>query len=552
MSDPIFSSPLIKSFELTNVEGVEAPTPAGVTLSAELIQVTEGGATGTYTVVLDSAPTANVTITLNPGNQLTVNQGTLTFTPANFNIAQTVTVTAIDDPVGEGPHRGVISATVTSSDANYNGITVANVVAQITDNDIPQQDPTFQPATTNPFVGSFAKPTLTDIDGDGDLDALIGNQDGNTVFYRNTGSAGSPAFAAPETNPFGLTSVGVKAAPTFADIDGDGDLDAFVGNDSGDTLLYRNTGSAAAPLFAAPTTNPFGLNNVWRAAAPTFADIDGDGDLDAFVGNSDGNTRFYQNTGSASSPLFAAPTFRFADVGSFAAPTFADIDGDGDLDAFIGDKNGNTVFYRNTGSAGSPAFGAPVINPFGLTDVGYFAAPTFADIDGDGDLDAFVGNGYGNTVFFLNGLPPTPPGVTLSAELIQVAEGGMMAATYTVVLDSAPTDDVTITLNPGNQLSVNTPTLTFTPANFNIAQTVTVTAIDDPVGEGPHRGAISATVTSSDANYNGVTVGNVVAQISDNDIPQQDPTFQTATVNPFGLTDVSFRATPTFADIDGD
>jgi Ca2+-binding RTX toxin-like protein len=115
------------------------------------------------------------------------------------------------------------------------------------------------------------------------------------LFYRNTGSASNPVFAAPTTNDFGLTSVGSFASPTLADIDGDGDLDAFVGNNAGNTLFYRNTGSASNPVFAAPTINPFGLTDVGNYVAPTFADIDGDGDLDAFVGNNAGNTVFFEN-----------------------------------------------------------------------------------------------------------------------------------------------------------------------------------------------------------------------------------------------------------------
>src|SRR6476661_2929404 len=223
-----------------------------------------------------------------------------------------------------------------------------------------------------------------------------------------------PNFLSPVTNPFGLTDVGFYAAPTLADIDGDGDLDAFVGNDDGNTLFYRNTGSASNPVFATPTTNDFGLTNVGIYATPTLADIDADGDLDAFVGNYYGNTLFYRNTGNASNPVFAPPTtndFGLTNVGFGATPTLADIDGDGDLDAFVGNQNGNTLFYRNTGNASNPVFAAPTSNPFGLTDVGISAAPTFANIDGDGDLDAFVGNFYGDTVFFENQAAPSnlPP-----------------------------------------------------------------------------------------------------------------------------------------------
>ncbi|GCA78394.1 Calx-beta domain-containing protein [Microcystis aeruginosa] len=297
-------------------------------------------------------------------------------------------------------------------------------------------DPRFQSPSTNPFgltnVGQSAAPTFVDIDGDGDLDAFVGERSGNTLFYRNTGSASAPTFAARSTNPFGLTDVGTSAAPTFVDIDGDGDLDAFVGNNAGNTLFYRNTGSASAPTFAAPSTNPFGLTDVGSFAAPTFVDIDGDGDLDAFVGNNVGNTLFYRNTGSASAPTFAAPStnpFGLTDVGNSAAPTFVDIDGDGDLDAFVGNSVGNTLFYRNTGSASAPTFAAPSTNPFGLTDVGSYAAPTLVDIDGDGDLDAFVGNSVGNTLFYRN---ITSLEITPSTLIQDEGNSGTTAFTFTV------------------------------------------------------------------------------------------------------------------------
>ena len=527
-----------------------------VILSQNLIQITEGGTTTTYTARLNRAPSANVTLTLNAGNQLSVDQTTLTFTPANWNVDQTISVTAVDDTIGEGPHRGTITTTVSSTDANYNGLTVPSVVAQITDNDLSVKDPTFQVPRTNPFgltnPGIYTVPAFVDIDADGDLDAFVSNSQGNTLFYLNTGSTSAAAFAAPSTNPFGLTHVGSFATPTFVDIDGDGDLDAFVGERFGSTLFYHNTGSTTAPTFAAPSTNPFGLTDVGYSAAPTFVDIDGDGDLDAFVGESDetdGSLLFYRNTGSVSAPAFAAPStnpFGLTNLGTYVASTFVDIDADGDLDAFVGNHDGNTLFYRNTGSVSSPTFVFQSTNPFGLTDVGFYAKTTLVDIDSDGDLDAFVGNSVGNIQFFLN-----QPGVTLSPSLIQVTEGGT-TATYTVKLASAPSANVTLTLNAGSQLSIDQTTLTFTPANWNVDQTITVTAVDDTIGEGPHGGTITTTVSSTDANYNGLTVASVVAQITDNDLPVTDPTLQAPSTNPFGLTNVVLYAAPTFVDIDAD
>ena len=112
--------------------------PAGVTVtqSGGTTDLTEGGATDTFTVALNTPPAANVTVTLTPNAQLSVAPSTLTFTPANWNVAQTVTVTAVDDFVVEGAHTGTISFALTSTDAGYNALAVANVTANITDNDV--------------------------------------------------------------------------------------------------------------------------------------------------------------------------------------------------------------------------------------------------------------------------------------------------------------------------------------------------------------------------------------------------------------------------------
>ena len=258
---------------------------------------------------------------------------------------------------------------------------------------------------TNPFgladVGDLAAPALADLDGDGDLDAFLGSFAGTTLLFANTGSSSAPAFL----GPIQLPDVGRAAAPTLTDLDCDGDLDVFLGTYLGDTIFVANTGSANAPAFTAPLTNPFGLDNVGGNSSPAFADLDGDGDLDAFVGRNDGHTLFFENTATGGAPGFAAPVtdpFGLAVAGVLATPTFADLDGDGDLDAFVGEGMGNTLFSQNTGSASAPSYAAALTDPFGLTDVGELASPALADLDGDGDLDAFLGDLGGDTVFFEN------------------------------------------------------------------------------------------------------------------------------------------------------
>jgi hypothetical protein len=75
-----------------------------------------------------------------------------------------------------------------------------------------------------------------------------------------------PRFIAPLSNPFGLTNVGSNAAPVFIDLDDDGDLDAMVGDRNGNLQFYKNTGGLTNPVFAAPTENPFGLTKVFASA----------------------------------------------------------------------------------------------------------------------------------------------------------------------------------------------------------------------------------------------------------------------------------------------
>ncbi len=257
-----------------------------------------------------------------------------------------------------------------------------------------------------PAVAYNASPAVADIDGDGDVDALVGDAGNGTMsLFRNTGGPQSPAFAAPSVSPFGLADIGTWAMPAFADIDGDSDLDVLVGESKGSTHFFRNTGTAASPAFAAASVNPFGLADVGEQAAPAFADIDGDGDLDGFVGEYYGSISFFRNTGTAQSPAFATPAvgaFGLTDLGNHSAPSFADLDRDGDLDAFVGEREGATFWFENQGTAQSPAFAPAVVNSFGLTPVDRRAAPAFADLDGDGDLDAFVGAHYGATFLFMN------------------------------------------------------------------------------------------------------------------------------------------------------
>ena len=115
-----------------------APTP-GVSIveSGGSTEVTEDGATDTYSIVLDAPPTSDVIIFTNPDGQVNADPTSLTFNQSNWANPQTVTVSGVDDGDVEGLHTGAVSHTIASSDAAYQGINVATVVVDITDNDAP-------------------------------------------------------------------------------------------------------------------------------------------------------------------------------------------------------------------------------------------------------------------------------------------------------------------------------------------------------------------------------------------------------------------------------
>ena len=272
---------------------------------------------------------------------------------------------------------------------------------------------------------SSGPPSFADLDNDGDLDLVVGEDDGALYYYENTGSRSQPGFTARTgtANPLAGIDGGDDSTPTFADLDDDGDLDLVVGEVDGALHYYENTGSRSQPDFTghAGAANPLegiylgypneGAARYYHNSTPTFTDLDDDGDLDLVVGDNHGTLHYYENTGTRSQPSFierngAANPLDGLDVddgivfvwqvpNDNSAPTFADLDGDGDPDLVVGEHDGTLHYYENTGTRSYLNFIADdFANPMGGVDVGYFSAPTLADLDGDGDLDLVVGE-YG-------------------------------------------------------------------------------------------------------------------------------------------------------------
>ena len=162
-----------------------------------------------------------------------------------------------------------------------------------------QTNPDFASWYINPFgifdVGNIAQPTFEDIDNDNDLDVYIGEATFSIYFFRNIGSVSFPNFNFISTNPAGIAGLGPNVSPVFVDIDDDNDSDLFTGETDGTILFFRNIGTVSNPQYGTALNNPFGLTDVGSSSTPSFCDIDKDGDFDAFIGNQTGNILFFKN-----------------------------------------------------------------------------------------------------------------------------------------------------------------------------------------------------------------------------------------------------------------
>ncbi len=297
--------------------------------------------------------------------------------------------------------------------------------------------------TDNPFnglgvSGGFPRLASADLDGDGDTDLLAGGFYGTIQYFKNTGTPTAPAFAEQTgaNNPFDGIDVGYYSELALGDLDADGDVDLLLGGQDGYIYFYRNTGTATAPAFTQETglSGPFDTVKFLPASAhPGLGDFDGDGDLDLLVGTSNGSTYYYQNKGTPS-----VPDFQLADpiLLSVIAPNVNDVNGDGLLDVTGTTYNLGVRYFQNIGTAQEPVLDDKGNGPFAGLDVGLNPSVTIADLDGDGDGDAIIANRNGGINYFVNEPPlsltqnPTPASAT-------VCQGGSASSTV-VATGAAP------------------------------------------------------------------------------------------------------------------
>ena len=252
-------------------------------------------------------------------------------------------------------------------------------------------------------VGTESIPAFGDLDGDGDPDLLVANkiepEDQETSRidrFENVGSAERPELRRRGALPIRGT---FHYAPALADLDGDGDVDLLLGTWRDRVEFYRNEGAVdGAPRFALVDSALVTLTR-GRNTTPALADLDRDGDLDLMVGEGSGALNYYRNVGDAGAPRFELVTDEFAgiDVGRRSVPALVDLDDDGDADLVVGSESGELAYWLNESTPERLRF---VTARGPELPVQGYSAPAFTDIDADGDLDLFVGTAGGGLLFF--------------------------------------------------------------------------------------------------------------------------------------------------------
>ncbi len=569
---------------------------ANVAVSETTRTVAENGGTMTYTIMLDTQPTGDVTITpVSDATLVATVSSALTFTTANWNTAQTVTVTGVNDD-GPGARTATVSHTPASADDSiYEGLTVANVVVTATDDDgaaalLEAVSPTtlgarrLNSSTNRATVRVTLMNTeyvdaadlsgddfmLTDtVDGDVTVESAVirdsatvatltlghsgGISDDGTVSVTvldsaHTGSGDLPAVSllidatAPTvstvafstTGPYGLGD-NIEVTITFSE-------DVFVEGTNPNALLNNIGGrfGVAAPYLSGEGSNTLVFRYTVGGASddsPSGVDIrsralfGGGGLIRDAAGNNvvrdPSNSQIIGGTdqridpsmGASPSITIAADTSPVTEGTAAAFTLTADPAPAGDLTI--------TVSVSQTGTFIEGVAPTTVTIAAAATTAALMVATTDDDIDeAAGEVTATVEDGTDYTVGTGNTASVTvndddTAGVTVDPLALTVDEAGSgTTADYTLVLDTVPTADVTIAVasDTDTAATVSSASLTFTPANWNTAQTVTVTGVNDDV-PGDRTATVTHTATSADGNYEGaaINIASVTVTVTDDD-----------------------------------
>lgn len=308
-------------------------------------------------------------------------------------------------------------------------------------------EPQLLEADGNPIdVYGMPSPSLADFDGDGDLDLVCGDFIDRLTYFENTGTRNEPSYAAGrDLLTEGDQEIRMELCmivPTAVDWDGDGDVDLVVGQEDGRVAVVENTGRVVQgqPRWLPPRFLQQQADEVKVGAlvTPYSVDWDNDGDEDLICGDTAGYVNLVENLDDGNPPRWAPPVRLKADGetirieagpnGSiqgpcetkwgYTVPCVADWNHDGLLDIMINSIWGEVLWYRNVGKPGHPELAAaahvdvdwpsappkPAWNwwsPQGKQLVTQWrTSPVIHDLDGDGLNDLVMLDHEGYLVFF--------------------------------------------------------------------------------------------------------------------------------------------------------
>ena len=269
-----------------------------------------------------------------------------------------------------------------------------------------------------------------DLDGDGDQDLVVARRFQDDVVYWNDGIG---RFWRDRDNPLG-TAGGASRAVALGDLDGDGDLDIVIANSNGeDEFLYVNQGGrqgGRTGAFERRRDDPAA-----SAGGDTFGlalgDLDGDDDLDLLLANRDEPGAVFLNDGAGHfhrGPSLPAPRDGAAEGGAAlvndsCGGVLADLDGDGDQDIVMAERRRACRLYVNDGGTFALRSGGALA---GLA--GDSRGLACGDIDGDGLPDLAVANGLGGDDFLLRNAGPQPVGAATAAGAPELSSEGELVA----------------------------------------------------------------------------------------------------------------------------
>jgi enediyne biosynthesis protein E4 len=262
-------------------------------------------------------------------------------------------------------------------------------------------------AVTNDPIVSDVKPfdgaTFADFDNDGDLDAFVVTWYGVQNFlYAGNGNGGFNYLGDAAPSLLGTFS----ETASWGDYDLDGDVDLYLTNSDGDkkNVLYRNDGpnGSGGQNFTQVTNAGAAVTDANTSRSVNWVDYNNDGSPDLYVSNeSNQQDDLYQNDGNGNFTKITTGAPGQTNSSSMSS-SWGDVDNDGDLDLFVGNSaffvaQNNQLFLNDNGSFTAVTTGDLV------TDGGCSFGSNFGDYDNDGDLDLVVSNGFcnGSIVNFL-------------------------------------------------------------------------------------------------------------------------------------------------------